>query len=109
MSVNVCPAAVIQAPLEIAWSMLCDPAGYSEWWDARTTQIVPPGPAQPGQVVNALSRAAGQEWPVSITVVAIDPDRHQLELTARLPLGITVHNHISVATIGADRCRIQFG
>jgi hypothetical protein len=109
MPVTVCPAAVVQAPLDQAWSLLSNPASYSDWWDARTTSIVPEGPAQPGQVVYARSHALGLERGFTTTVEAIDHEHHQLELTTRLPLGITVHNHISVAALGEDRCRLQFG
>jgi hypothetical protein len=46
---------------------------------------------------------------VHITVVSVDPRKRTLDLTTRLPLGITVHNHIVCAALDNAHCRVSFG
>jgi|SRR5579871_127070 hypothetical protein len=109
MTVSACPIATVAAPLERVWAILMSPESYSTWWDATTEHIEPPGRATPGQVISASSRALGRRWPVTTTVNAIDHERHALDLTTTLPLGITVHNHILCQPLDGMSCRITFG
>ncbi len=110
MVASVCPIAVVDAPADRVWHVLIDPAGYDRWWEVRTRSIVPEGPAQPGQRIQAGARAFFREWPlVEVTVVARDDARQALDLTTRLPFGITVHNHITCTPISATQCRLAFG
>ncbi len=109
MSTSLCPIATVDASVERVWSLLSDPAAYALWWDAHMREIVPPGPARVGQTVLADSRALGRRWDVRITVEAVDPQRHQLRLTSRLPLGITVLNSIACSPLDPASCRLSFG
>jgi uncharacterized protein YndB with AHSA1/START domain len=109
MSLNACPIATVYAPVERVWALLADPRQYARWWDAETGTIEPDGPAQAGQVIHARSRALGRWWDVSFRIEAVDPDRHQIRLTASLPLGITLHNTITAAPISPASCRLSFG
>ena len=34
MSLNGCPVATVQVPVEQAWEMLAEPNNYALWWDA---------------------------------------------------------------------------
>lgn len=47
--------------------------------------------------------------PVTVTVEQVDPAKHRIDLTTRLPLGITVHNHIVCAPSTQDTTWLQFG
>jgi ligand-binding SRPBCC domain-containing protein len=109
MSVSVCPIAVVQAPAERVWTLLFEPASYALWWDAETLAIAPAGPAQAGQIITAQTRALGRPWPVHITVNAVDSARRAIDLTTRLPFGITVYNHISAVSIDSRASRVSFG
>jgi ligand-binding SRPBCC domain-containing protein len=109
MSISVCPIAVVQAPAELVWSMLSEPASFAVWWDAETLTIAPEGPAQPGQTITAQTRALGLKWPVRITVNAVDAAQRAIDLTTRLPLGITVHNHLTCTPVDGSSCRVSFG
>jgi ligand-binding SRPBCC domain-containing protein len=109
MSVSVCPIAIVNAPPERIWALLSEPASYAVWWDADTRTITPSGPAQPGQTILAQTRGLGLKWPVRISVNAVDAARRAIDLTARLPLGITVYNHITVAPAEGGAGRVSFG
>jgi uncharacterized protein YndB with AHSA1/START domain len=110
MSLNACPIATVDAPVERVWSLLADPHQYSLWWDAQTLSIEPDGPAQPGQVIHAQSRALGRWWDVITSrVERVDPGSHQINLTTSLPLGITVHNTITCVALNPNSCRLSFG
>jgi hypothetical protein len=86
-----------------------EPASYGEWRLAETERIVPPVPTTPGQVVYASSRAPGRRWLVHTTVEAVNAERHALDLTTTLPLGITAHNHILCDAVDATSSRVTFG
>jgi ligand-binding SRPBCC domain-containing protein len=109
MTISVCPIAVVQAPPDRVWALLSEPASYALWWDAETLTIMPQGPAQPGQQITAQSRALGRQWPVSITVEAVNAKRRAIDLTTRLPFGITVRNHITATPLEGGASRVSFG
>jgi hypothetical protein len=91
------------------WELLAEPNHYGRWWDAQTTSIEPPGPAQAGQQILARSRAFGRDWPFHIVVERVEASKRQLDLTTRLPLGITVCNHITCTPLDDETCRVAFG
>jgi len=109
MSVSVCPLATIHAPVERVWSLLSEPANYALWWDPKPRSIVPEGPASPGQKIYAQTTALGKDWKVNVTVAEVDEAKYQIHLTTVLPLGITVHNHITCTPLDYAYCRVSFG
>ena len=109
MSFRACPIATIDAPADRVWRLLADPVRYADWWDAETCSITPEGPAQPGQQIVAQTVALGKRWDVQITVQAITPEKRQLDLLTRLPLGITIYNRITCATFDEQHTRVSFG
>jgi hypothetical protein len=109
MSISVCPLATINAPVERVWSFLSEPANYALWWDAQTRSIVPEGTASPGQKIYAQTTALGKRWPVTVLVKDVDEAKRQIQLTTVLPLGITVHNHITCLALDPAHCRVSFG
>ena len=109
MSVSVCPFATVHAPVERVWSFLSEPANYALWWEVQTRSIVPEGPASPGQKIYASNSALGKDWKVNVTVEEVDEAKHQIHLTTVLPLGITVHNHITCMPLDDTHCRVSFG
>ena len=109
MSLNVCPIATINAPLERLWNFLSEPKNYALWWDAQTLSILPAGHASPRQIIQAKSRAMGKQWNVNIEVEGLDEQRHQIHLKTMLPLGITVFNHITCTPINNFATQVSFG
>ena len=109
MSLSTCPIATVEAPVERVWDLLADPGSYALWWDAETRSITPPGSATPGQRISAQTSALGKRWDVQVTVDDLDHARRQLDLTTRLPFGISVRNHIVCHALDSRRCRVSFG
>jgi ligand-binding SRPBCC domain-containing protein len=106
---STCPITVVHAPAERVWDLLSQPTNYAQWWDAQTRVIMPAGSPQPGQRIEAQTTALGRPWNVKITVELIDHAGRVIELTTRLPFGITVHNHITCAPLDTATCRVSFG
>ena len=106
---SVCPIATVNASTEQVWRLLSEPASYALWWDAETRSIAPAGFARPGQRISAQSKALGRQWDVNIVVVQVDEVKHHIDLTTMLPLGITVHNHITCTPLGEATCHVAFG
>jgi activator of Hsp90 ATPase-like protein len=109
MSFSICPVATVNAPVERVWRLLSEPASYALWWDAETRSIFPEGPARKGQRIYAVSKALGKQLDVHMSVDMVDEDRRQIDLTTRLPLEITVHNHITCLSLDNASCRVTFG
>lgn len=109
MTVNVCPIATVNAPVERVWRFLSEPANYDLWWDAQTRSIEPEGHARAGQQIHAQTRALGRQWNVESLINTVDDAKHQIELTTVLPFGITAHNHISCTSIDNAHARVTFG
>jgi len=62
MSLNVCPAAMVAAPIEYVWELISNLARFGEWADVRVEHIVPDGPIIPGQVLYGSSWGLGKRW-----------------------------------------------
>ncbi|MGN6814000.1 MAG: SRPBCC family protein [Thermomicrobiales bacterium] len=106
---NVCPAVVVNAPVERVWALLADPARFDDWWDAQTVRVTPPGPAQAGQVIYGRSQALGRWWDVRAEIIRVDAARHRLVLHTTLPLGLALDNQITCAPLDDGATRVQFG
>jgi hypothetical protein len=109
MSFSTCPMATVDASVERVWRLLADPARYALWWDAQTRSVIPEGLAHSGQQVFAQTVALGKSWDVHITIQAVTPEKHQLDLMTRLPFGITVFNHIVCTPFDGQHTRVSFG
>ena len=109
MVVSVCPAANVVAPVEDVWELLVQPSNYDRWADAHLERSVPEGPAVPGQISYATSKALGKQWDVTFVVKSINPDRHQLEFDVTLPFGIINHVTITCTPVDAVSCQVQYG
>lgn len=109
MGFNICPAAVVSAPVENVWELLEDLTLYDQWWDARTVRIVPEGSASPGQVLYAKTAQYGRQWNLTLRVERVDPVKHQIQLHVSLPLGTVNDATITGTAIDSTSCRVQFG
>jgi hypothetical protein len=109
MSLTVCPAAIVAAPVEVVWENLAQPARYSEWADAHVEGTEPEGPATAGQTVHLTSKRLGRVWQILFKIEEVNPEKHQISLHSLFPLGLQMKPHISCAPIDAITCRVQYG
>lgn len=107
--VSVCPITTIHAPAEHVWNFLSEPSNYALWWDAQTRSIIPQGSSLPGKKIYAETTALGKQWSVTVIVEKVNKVERQIDLTTRLPFGITVHNHIACVPLDKDNCQVSFG
>jgi ligand-binding SRPBCC domain-containing protein len=109
MSINVCPIAVVHAPLDHVWEFLSEPKNFALWWDAQTQGIIPDGRAQAGQKILAKTVEMGKSWDLTVTVNDVDESKHHIDLTTALPFGITVYNHITCTALKDGNTQVSFG
>ena len=109
MSITVCPAAIIAAPIEMVWQLLDNPAQFDEWADGTIQWIKPEGPTAPSQQFCIKSRALGRSWSALFTVKEVNQDKHVLQMDVVFPLGMQLHQRLMCASIDATSCRVQYG
>jgi hypothetical protein len=109
MGFSVCPATMVNAPVETVWELLSDLTQFDTWWDARTERIVPEGNASSGQMLYATTLAFGRTWNLTLRVDAVSPEKHQIQMHISLPLGLINDNTITCAALDSTSCRVQFG
>ena len=109
MGLSICPVANVAAPIEDVWELLTQPSRYDEWSDAHVERVVPAGPLAEGQTIYLSSRALGKRWNITFVIEKVDPEKHQVDLTVTLPLGVKNHEHITCTPIDATSCRVQYG
>jgi hypothetical protein len=103
-----CPTDVVDAPIDVVWNLLTEPARWGEFYDVRILSVEPAGPAVVGQVVRAESGPRFLHLGVSFEFRHVDVERHALALDARLPLGVTVHEELDCRPLDPNRCRVNY-
>jgi hypothetical protein len=109
MTLTVCPAAIVAAPIEVVWRYLIQPTSYSTWADAHVERVEPDGPATVGQTIYLTSNKLGRNWNIIFKLEKVDAAKHQLGLHASFPLGMQMKPHIACFPIDATSCRVQYG
>ena len=109
MSINVCPTAVVAAPVERVWELITEPARRDEWWDAHTVRVMPEGSAAAGQVVYLKSPTLGRQVDGTLRIEKVDPVKHQILWHLAGPLGIVVHQTTTCSALEAGSCYVQYG
>src|SRR3984893_10254262 len=100
-----CPTAVINAPVDVVWALLIEPAAWGGVFDVRVGSIGPPGPAIVGQKIGGET---GPRMKLTFRMIEIDLDHHRLRLDVNLPLGLTVHEGLSCTPLDVDHCRVSY-
>jgi hypothetical protein len=109
MGFSVCPAAAVEAPLDVVWELASSPQGYRRWWPAEVDPGGTDSLARPGQIITVSSRALGRRWRVNLRVEMVDPPRHQIRLRVALPFGMVEYTHVSCAAVDDVTTRVQYG
>lgn len=102
MAITACPATRVAAPVEYVWELLADLHRYDLWWDAKLTRVVPEGKAAPGQIAYA-------RMGMTFKVLAVDPEKHRIQVDAAIPFGIRNLATITCTPIDDSSCHLAFG
>ena len=105
---SACPTDVVEAPLEVVWGLLTDPARWGEFFDVRITGVEPAGPAHVGQRFRGESGPRVLHLVVRFAYTRVDTAPHRLGMDIQLPFGITVREDLDVVPLGAARCRVNY-
>jgi hypothetical protein len=108
VTVSGCPTELVDAPVEIVWTLLTEPAGWSSFYDLRVIRVEPPGPARVGQRIFGESGPRWLHLAVTLTYTAIDVLQRRLGLEVQMPLGITVREELSCSPISDRQCRVNY-
>jgi hypothetical protein len=104
----ICPTDVVEAPLEVIWRLLTNPASWDSFYDLRVQRVDPPGPATVGQRIHAESGPTLLHLKVIIDFTRVDAANHRLSFDVRMPLGITVSEDMVCASLGPQRSRVHY-
>ncbi|HTX50381.1 MAG TPA: SRPBCC family protein [Caulobacteraceae bacterium] len=105
----ICPTDVVEAPVDVVWGLLAEPAGWGDFFDLRVREVDPPGRAHPGQRLHAESGPWFLHLKIGVEFTLIDPTQHRLGAKVVMPLGIVVTEDMRCTPIDADRCRVTYG
>lgn len=103
-----CPTGLVNAPIDVVWKLLMDPAGWTAFFDIRVTRTVPPGPAVVGQRILGESGPRILRLAVTLEYTEIDAARRTIGLIVQLPLGLTVRENLSCSAVGDTQCRVNY-
>ena len=103
-----CPTEIVEAPVGVVWKLLTNISGWGSFFDLRVISVEPPGPAARGQRMLVESGPRWLHLGVSFEFTLIDEPHHKLELDARFPLGLTVHEALDCVPLEGGRCRVNY-
>jgi hypothetical protein len=98
----------VNAPIDVVWKLLTEPAGWTEFFDIRITRIDPSGPAVVGQRIYGESGPRFLRLVVTLEYTEIDAARRTIGLNVQLPLGVTVREDLSCSAVGDTQCRVNY-
>ena len=107
MAVNVCPADRVEAPVEVVWELLMNPAGYGGFWEMTVERVEPEGLAAAGQRFFAWTLC--RRLRVDGQILEVDAVRHTIRFHTTLPFGLVADNRIECSPIDAGSCMLRYG
>jgi hypothetical protein len=108
MTYSSCPTSIVNAPVEIVWSLLTRPEEWGDFYDVRVSSVEPAGPAAVGQIVLAESGPRLLHLALEFRFTKINAANYELGLDVKFPFGITVREDLSCVPIGRDQCRVNY-
>ena len=108
MNYTSCPTSVVNAPVELVWTLLTHPEGWGDFYNVRIIAADPTGPAVVGQTVFAESGPQFLHLKLQFRFVEIDASNYKLGFDARFPLGITVRENMTCVPLGPEQCRVNY-
>jgi Polyketide cyclase / dehydrase and lipid transport len=103
-----CPTGVVNAPVEVVWTLLTHPEGWGDFYNVRITGADPAGSAVVGQTVFAQSGPEFLHLKLQFRFTEIDALNYKLGFDARFPFGVTVREDMSCIPLGQQQCRVNY-
>jgi hypothetical protein len=103
-----CPTGVVNAPVEVVWTLLTHPEGWGDFYNVRITAADPAGPAVVGQTVFAQAGPEFLHLKLQFRFTEIDSLNYKLGFDARFPFGVTVREDMSCVPLGQQQCRVNY-
>lgn len=104
----VCPTALVEASVDVVWSLLTQPVAWGSFYDMRVTAVVPAGPAAVGQVVQGESGPRFLHLKIAMRLDEVDSAGHRLRLHVTFPFGLTVREDMNCIAVGERQCRVNY-
>ena len=108
MTHTSCPTAIVDAPIELVWSLLTNPAGWGKFFDLRVTAVNPSGPAIGGQILEADTGPRFFPLKLRFEIVDIDAARYDLRIDGILPLGLRIREDLQCRALDKGSCRVTY-
>jgi hypothetical protein len=108
MTYASCPTTIVNAPVELVWTLLTRPAGWGDFFDVRITAVEPAGPAVLGQKVWGESGPRFLHLKLDFRYVEIDEFHYKLGLHVRLPFAIAVREDLNCVSLERNQCRVNY-
>lgn len=103
-----CPTGVVNAPVEVVWTLLTHPEGWGDFYNVRITTADPAGPAVVGQTVFAQAGPERLHLKLQFRFTEIDALNYKLGFDVRFPFGVTVREDVSCIPLGQQQCRVNY-
>ena len=94
-----CPSVIINAPVEIVWTILMCPEKSTDVFDLRIVSLEPPGPAVVGQIISGETGPRVWHLTIKLRFVKIDAVKARL----RSKLAFCLENGLNLMEFGAGQ------
>jgi uncharacterized protein YndB with AHSA1/START domain len=108
MEYSSCPTALVNAPVQLVWQLLTDPAEWGRFYDLRVTKVEPPGLAAEGQKFHGESGPRFLHLRLTFEYVKIDPVRYLLNFNVKMPFGLFVREEMDCVPLNNGQCRVNY-
>ncbi|MGA8658957.1 MAG: SRPBCC family protein [Chthoniobacterales bacterium] len=103
-----CPTTVVNAPIDIVWMLLTEPAGWGDFFDVRISGVEPTGSAVVGQRFYGESGWRFLNFRLKFEYTEVNPAQHKLGLNVQLPFGIIVREDLHCISLSNTQSRVSY-
>jgi hypothetical protein len=106
MTYKSCPTAIVNAPIEVVWEILTEPAAWGAFFDVRIIDVQPKGSALVGQRIYAESGPRFLRLRLKFQFTEVNTVEHKLRLNIELPFSISVREDLNCIPLSCTQCRV---
>jgi hypothetical protein len=108
MTYKSCPTAIVNAPIEVVWEILTEPAAWGAFFDVRIIDVQPKGSALVGQRIYAESGPRFLRLRLKFQFTEVNTVEHKLRLNIELPFSISVREDLNCIPLSCTQCRVSY-